>query len=125
MPKIPVAQAPAGPALDAAVAEARTGNKWEEGWMQGVRPYPWSTDIAAAWELVEAEYMAIIPLDNGMWVAPLDVAMTNYWNSPDGELALSYYELHLGNSIVADTAPLAIARAYLKAKGVEEVEVPD
>ena len=128
MPKIPVDECPAGPALDATVAEALgLKTKWFEyadskmrlclvgktasgnvDW----RSIPaYSTDIAAAWGLWDADMT--IHRQDGQCHCIL---------SPEYGLCM---ELLLSKaSAVADTAPLAICRAFLKANGVEYVEVP-
>jgi hypothetical protein len=122
MPKIPVDECPAGPEMDAAVAEAlgfkTKGFEYADGskiflclvgktasgnvaW----RSIPaYSTDIAAAWVLAEKERMRI--------------GWTEAWDVPYAacrELICEY----------ADKHPLAICRAFLKANGVEHVEVPE
>jgi hypothetical protein len=60
-------------------------------------PY-YSTDIAAAWEVVEKLRLAIAPGDEGGWIA-----------------ASSAYHLDAGRAERADTAPHAICLAALKA----------
>ena len=120
MPKIPIDECPAGPALDATVAEALGfKTRWFE-YADGSeilllvgktasgnvdwRSIPaYSTNIAAAWELAEKERMRI--------------GWTEAWDVPYAacrELICEY----------ADKHPLAICRAFLKANGVEYVEVP-
>jgi hypothetical protein len=93
MPQIPVDECPAGPAIDAAVAEALGWHEDTGWWMDkdneiqeaacigcnSKSTWSPSTDITEAWELWEK----------------------------------------------AETAPLAICRAFLKANGVEYVEVPE
>ena len=76
----------------------------------------WSTDIASAWELVKLEKMAIIPLKSDRWLA------IPYSTIPDDYTA---YKIDLIDGEIASTVPLAIVRAFLKAKGVEFVEVPE
>ena len=76
----------------------------------------WSTDIASAWELVELEKMAVIPLKNDQWLAiPYSAIPDDY----------TTYKIDLTDGEIASTAPLAITRAYLKARGVEFVEIPE
>lgn len=143
MAKVPVDRCPASPTLDAIVARVRRIS--EDGWpwycyvlqhsidmassvfdgtnwcyacnslveLQGRLPRPVSTDIAAAWVLVE-----VLTQDYEFYI-------TNYRNLGGGWSAC--YKLKAGEwtSSDADTAPLAIVHAYLKANGVEYVEVHD
>jgi len=147
MPKIPVTQAPAGPALDAAVAEARgwqilvmdnnafwvtygEHDMWsasgylsllpDEGWIK--EPLPiygekgiWnpSTDIAAAWELVEEKKSEIMAKD---WVDFCDILK---------ELILPNSGWRDEYALLSGLSPLTITRAYLKAKSIEEIDIPD
>jgi len=118
MPKIPIDECPAGPEMDAAVAEVLGfKTKWFEypdgskilllcderdNW-RSIPAYS-ANNIAAAWELVEKERMRI--------------GWTEAWDVPYAacrELICEY----------ADKHPLAICRAFLKANGVEHVEVPE
>ena len=123
MPKIPIDECPAGPAMDAAVAEA-LGWHWHDGrgtagpsyWetADGDTAYIWdfepSTDIVAAWELIEnlkkRRPMVTIQLDGwgSTWICWVDNNNMNQWEK-------------------GETAPLTICRAFLKANGVEYVEV--
>jgi len=111
MPKTPIDEAPAGPAMDAAVAEA-LGYECvcdEESLDCPIHcdDDPWtkrrySTDIAAAWKLVERECMRL--------------GWTEDWGVPYAacrQLVCEYGEKH----------PEAICRAFLKANGIEFVEV--
>jgi hypothetical protein len=76
-----------------------------------------SKDIAAAWELVEDLYKQA-----GEWISTTRSHKGNYCAGVIGTVSdWDWWEY----SSEADTAPLAITRAYLKAKGVEFVEVPD
>ena len=124
MPKISVNECPAGPEMDAAVAEVLGfKTKWFESpdgskiLLLCVERDDWrsipaySTDIAAAWGLWDADMT--IHRQDGQCHCIL---------SPEYGLCM---ELLLSKaSAVADTAPLAICRAFLKANGVEYVEVP-
>jgi len=137
MPKIPIDEAPAGPAMDAAVAKALS---YEVEWSPqpdgssapiylvgtivdlGVELPHWiivpnySIDIAAAWELEESlgvdqqsDYiMALFNLVTTDLGAPGFLAFKKavYWRM-----------VHAG--------PLNKCRAFLKASGVEYVEVPE
>jgi hypothetical protein len=123
MPKMLVNEAPAGPAMDAAVAEVLGWENlhWEEvdrgpnhyapeGWW-GDGPNgecyldrSYSTDIAAAWELAE-KYRH----------GGFGVGWSESWGMPYCMMDDAYE--------YAETAPLAICRAFLKANGVEFVEV--
>jgi len=149
MKQIPIDECPAGPELDAAVAKARYSEielvidlehgliatsetrlceSLESGWigwesiLKGeaesfcLKLLKYSTDITEAWELMELEKMAIIPLKSDRWLA------IPYSAIPDDYTA---YRIDLADGEIASTAPLAITRAYLKAKGVEFVEVAD
>ncbi len=110
MKRIPIDECPAGLAIDAAVAEVYTG--------PGIKlrvvleTFCPSTDIAAAWELVEH------------WMAENKENTFDIVSNQEPKLRwLAFFESD--KSMIADTAPLAITRAYLKAKGVEFIEVPD
>lgn len=142
MPTMPVDECPAGPAMDAAVAEALaiqggrcepllnvfslTKNGWELQtrcrwcWKEmenGVSDFcpkypfpPYSTDIAAAWELVEWCRTNLNSLATFIeWKKGWDINFSN------GSRAYGSF---------AKTCPLAICRAFLEANGVEHVEVP-
>ena len=135
MSKTPIDEVPAGPALDAAVAEA-LGWKWmaypapatgkmlrglypprrykEEFAAKGDEPVgvfdvlPYSTDIGTAWELIEElkdkhKLLAILMEWPKGWFVELCHTPIKYRG-------------------IADTASLAICRAFLKANGVEYVE---
>lgn len=148
MKRIPVDECPAGRAIDVAVAIAgydknlvvdfeygliatskmRLREALESGWigwdsiLKGeagsfcLESPKYSTDIVAAWDLMRLESMAIIPLKSDRWLA------IPYSAIPDDYTA---YKIDLTDGEIASTAPLAIARAYLKARGVEFVEVPE
>ncbi len=116
---------PAGPALDALVAERVMGFKWDEsrcrvcGWplyatlalgcvagncslrprpaRMADEPAPYSTEIKWAWELVERLKLVVGPTPRGGWM------VQTFWDRE-----LSQWE-------TAETAPLAICRAALKA----------
>lgn len=79
---------------------------------------PFSTDIAAAWEVVEkVKITALIQIKTGEWCARFE---DSEWTEAD-----SYYEVrmykdeHADTYAYAETAPMAIALAALKACGVE------
>lgn len=149
MPKIPVDEAPAGPWLDAAVAQAlghlvahqpdfgrwfiasdadalQEGLNHGEFWEDITDPVrvrycstmpKYSSRIEAAWELVEK----LVP--------DFRCDLTSRYNhSPERNM------VEWGASFVgegghfvgyAPDAPLAIARAYLKAKGMTEIETQE
>lgn len=66
---------------------------------------PWPTDIAVAWMLVdESHFVRTEKADNDVWRVELDLDM-------DGDLLTGYGK--------APTAPEAIVRAFLSAKGVK------
>jgi len=157
MSKIPIDEAPAGPAMDAAVAGAlgyevewspqpdgqkvpiyldgevnsRSGGRWI-GWRPNWRIVPeYSTDIAKAWELVEQIHQCInkaedgdpdiLPFDLG-WYQRLRLNFgqrSGWWASFD---ARNIKGIEPSFLCIAETAPLAICRAFLKANGVEYVE---
>ena len=130
MPKIPIDECPAGPAMDMAVAEALGWHIefWQDGADGGcelcdeegnhVRPWSYdpsprwrwspSTDIAAAWEFAPG-------ILNGKHL----VFMGTHW-------AIWHFDGYdnMPNDAVGETAPLTICRALLKANGVEHMEVP-
>jgi hypothetical protein len=124
MAKIPVTDCPAGPALDAAVAKVMGWErlpvesvdyptyKWlapEEGnWYKRTMLEVWSFDISAAWKLTERM---------GPRHAPSLYQIAKWYCNflVEGERV----------EASAETAPLAITRAFLLAHGVTEVEPPD
>jgi len=141
MKRIPIDECPAGPEIDAAVAKARYSEielvidlehgliatsetrlceSLESGWigwkstLNGevesfcLKLLKYSTDITEAWELVDGA---------GIQHAPSIYRIARWYCNfmVDGEQIESW----------ATTAPLAIIRAFLKAKGIEFVEVPD
>lgn len=121
MAKIPIDEAPAGPAMDAAVAEVLGWRQlsyrlWHdrdgrERWIDN-KDGTWSpsTGIAAAWELFkklrERQPPVTFQLDgwDHHWVCWVDKEGINRWAK-------------------AQTASLAICRAFLKANGVEYLEL--
>ena len=124
--KIDVRECEAGPVVDAACAEALGfvelpqgdyGSEWlhvETGAMpMGLPKY--STEIAPAWELVEA-------MGEKWFVVQVEMVRGSHcscivfdWSieARDGNVAEGY----------ANTMPLAICRAFLLAHGVTELEV--
>lgn len=131
MPKIPVDECPAGPEMDAAVAEAldltlqrRDGEtRWlylagiyaseQDDWAEH-EDWRWvpsySTDIAAAWELAEWATRNLF-FRPGLCVP---IASDNReWSCTFGAEE---------NRAYGETVPLAICRAFLKANGVEYIE---
>lgn len=123
MKRIPIDECPAGPEIDAAAGRVlgwqRASDGFTRTWLSpGGSRIPnddWipSTDIAAAWEL------AINPPESSNHVAVylLSVSqnITGDWRARFGEQSMA----------IGDTAPLAITRAYLKAKGIKFVEVEE
>jgi len=143
--KVKVDAVPACYALDSAVAIAQglhidnLAGYWKNDAGESVHPtcvgcdgtptwHP-SGDIKAAWELAEAEKLFIFPIKQGGWFA-------GYWPEgeycefspgPEPELCLDgmvpdWSNAEEGICAFAETAPLAIARAFLKSKGVFEIE---
>jgi hypothetical protein len=134
--KVPVDEAPAGSAMDAAVAEVLGWLPYECDaiwyWkdmsdddfpyynyvayshnvhsyeLEDVKVWSPSTDIAAAWELLEGFTAQIATLSGGMW-----------------GVILGTHPMEPTRSVKAETAPLAICRAFLRASGVIEIEVDD
>lgn len=120
--KIPVDQIPAGPTLDTAAARALGyqrmitpsdfGDGVVECWFDGekqVDSFKPSGDIVDSLVLMKAEMLTISPyrVEPGKWFAIC-------------------VELGFGPSgAIADTIPLAITRAFLKAHGVTELEMED
>lgn len=122
----------AGPKLDALVAEKVMGKDpdiWEPGdsfvvidqnTIKIAKPY--STDITAAWQVVEKLRLAVIPCNDGQWYAGKD----------EYDHDLQWYEVimyvddphdhHSARFVHADTGPLAICLAALKAVGVQLTE---
>lgn len=80
-------------------------------------PY-YSTSISDAWQVVEKLRIAIIPLEGGRWAAMQDEVEGGWYErrlpaSYDDPSEPQYWE-------VADTAPLVICLAALKAVGWKE-----
>lgn len=148
MTKIPVSEAPASPWLDAAVARAKYGDdlvvdlehgliatsedrlreSLGSGWIgwdcgpNGEAPSfcmelpKYSMHIGDAWDLKPEQGFVVIcrfsDHSECEWHELIDA------DDPDCEGFLDY-------DTVAETAPLAITRAYLLARGVTEIEVPE
>lgn len=106
---------PADRCLDALVAERVMGivsNVGVVGWMLDSRGYTvrvpeYSTDIAAAWQVVEKLDFTIVKVDEGWMVGKLDI---NAFTNDSGVVYGCIYDPGL-----AETAPLAICRAALLA----------
>lgn len=131
MPKTPVDEAPAGPAMNAAVAGALGwhygwGGWWEdeEGQIQkpacigcdGKSTWSPSEDIAAAWKLIE----------NLSQLFGVEIGVL-YPEAGSGERFYCKIWKHHSlqfRALFVLSAPLAICRAFLKANGVEFVDVP-
>lgn len=123
MPKTPVDECPAGPAVDAAVAEA-LGHKVVLHYGQlmvktpdGLHadPEPYSTDIAVAWEALEHLFQL-----NSLQDIHLEHLEHTGWG-----ISTCYNKVEGGwdGWVYAETAPLAICRAFLKVNGIEYIEV--
>jgi hypothetical protein len=112
MTRVPVDQAPAGPALDAVVAEMQYTDvvidldHCRMVSSEGICEIPrYSTDIAVAWELVE-------DVRKSGWADFIDELEA-------GADSIDPFE------VFHYLSPLTITRAYLKAKGIEEIDIPD
>ena len=120
MKQIPVDECPAGTYLDVAVVKAQYHGEHlvidfkhrlfstSDRAISCIKLSRYSTDIAAAWELIDRMGTQYAPsiYQIGQWYCNFLV---------DGGRIES----------CAETAPLAITRAYLKVEEVEFVEVPD
>jgi hypothetical protein len=149
MVKIPVDECPAGTVMDAAVAKALSHlvfcqldfDRWfiasdrdafQQGLMNGLfweggggreprycLDMPnYSADIAAAWKLFSylcKEWFCV----KSIFIKDLRIKVNLYRDSK----ALLYADPTI--TAIAQYAPLAITRAFLKANGVEYIEVPD
>jgi hypothetical protein len=129
--KVPVDEAPAGAALDAVVADCLGWKRCPGGnishWIPPGFNMPvvrsWSTDIAAAWELVEE----LSP----MTADGLSFALyrgSSYWKVGNIRHCAEFKESGVdGRRYMAhaETASLAITRVYLKVRSITEVEIPD
>lgn len=90
----------------------------ESGNMMRVLIPCYSTDIAAAWKVVEKLKLSVLTLGNS-WIAtrlPQDSTIDTYENGR------GYIEAVTDVSAEAETAPMAICLAVLKAAGVEMPE---
>lgn len=125
MKRILVSKCPCGREIDAAVMRvmgwerSRDGGWWKlssDGKRLELDKYvsP-SFNMRYAWFLATELSIAVIPLQSGRWRATAHNAI------PDDYTA--YTIIDLSNGEVAEIASLAICRAYLRAKGVEYVEV--
>jgi hypothetical protein len=141
MPKIPIDECPAGPAMDAAVAKALGWVKVEcdgiyywsdpsvDEWhtdriasiystvghkLEGAIVWSPSTDIAAAWELLPRMQSAY-----GILLALLHDVTECKIMKDDKPI--------IGRAEDEKTEPssLAISRAFLKARGIEFIEMPE
>jgi len=125
MTKIPIDEAPAGPAMDAVVAKVlglNEFNDWPERW-EHIISHNWnemsySTDIAAAWGLwsylwAEWHYAKLT------FIKDLRVKACLYRDAEAVQRANPMI------TAIAKNGQLAICRAFLQANGVEYVEVPE
>lgn len=154
MKKIPIDEAPAGPEMDAAIARAlgcnvtigkREGRQaafcnCESREHENPITYVsrmlkrYSQDIEAAWELVEWLHQRIDEAEDGnpdalpfalAWYQRLRLEFgrkTGWWASFD---ARNIKGIEPSFLCIAETARLAICRAFLKANGIEYIEVPE
>jgi len=128
MKQIPIDECPAGTYLDVAVAKAQYHGEHlvidfkhrlfstSDRAISCIKLSRYSTDIAPAWELVEELH------DQSIFMCLSDENDLYEWYCG---LTNAIDDRTISFEIGADTAPLAITRAYLKAKGVEFVEVAD
>jgi Phage ABA sandwich domain len=83
-----------------------------DGQVRPLRPY--SSDINAAWEVVRRMGITLIPIENDQWFGL--VGKTKGWASPGEFLKyLQTADFVNAGAAVADTAPLTICLAALKA----------
>ena len=96
------------------VAKQKNG-PWVEATPKGTRPLlSYSTEVGAAWEVVEKFGMTLIPIADGSWFA--FVGNSNGWASPaDFIKFLSDSEFAKAGAAVAETAPLSICLAAVAA----------
>ena len=129
--KIPVDECPAGPAMDAAIAKILNGHSFDGlGRIENRggtiaefckicnkprgyhRLWSYSTDIAAAWELFK---------ELKEKQSPVTIYQIDGWKNHSWTCWID----RDGSNLRADanSAPLAICRAFLKAHGVEYIDV--
>jgi len=72
-----------------------------------------STDISAAWEVVEKNQLSLIQLDNSWFCGQYDLNQ-EYFDTEDGIID-GHFSRRTNKFCVAPTAPLAICRAGLLA----------
>ncbi len=129
----------AGRELDALIAEkvmgwennkdgpTYYGHRHEQIWAMNEVPVydcpAYSTDIAAAWEVVSAGFVeAVVKLDDGRYGS---IPAREDWSSDEPKLRCgfqlshpgNYYEVPIAADCIGDTAPHAICLAALKAVG--------
>lgn len=87
-----------------------------------VRPLrAYSTDIAAAWELVRLLGIALLPISDGKWFGL--IGKERAWQSPADFLTyLQKADYVSAGAAVADTAPMTICLAALRAVQKRDVE---
>jgi hypothetical protein len=86
-----------------------------EATAKGTRPvHPYSTDIAAAWEVVERMGITLIPVADGSWFA--FVGPNGRWNTPaDFIRFLQNENFTQAGAAVGEDAAFTICQAALKA----------
>lgn len=121
----------AGRELNALIAEKVMGlnvqhrRVWEQqgSCLREVGLKAYSTDIAAAWEVVSAGFVeAVVKLDDGRYGS---IPAREDWSSDEPKLRCgfqlshpgNYYEVPIAADCIGDTAPHAICLAALKAVG--------
>ena len=92
-----------------------------EGTPKGTRPLrAYSSDISAAWEVVEKLGITLIPVENGQWFALVGAA--ERWRSPaDFMQYLQTANFLQAGAAVGESAPLTICLAAMKAMENREV----
>ena len=119
MSKIPVDECPAGPEMDAAVAKA-LGWHWHDG--RGTAgPSYWETATGDFAHIDDFEPSTEIAVAWGFASGVLNGRHLTF--EGDKWTIWHFEECDLCDDAIAETAALVLSRAFLKANGVEYVEV--